>query len=350
MIDQVFKSLTLAKMLDFCFLPTLHEEEMGVGGGYEVHLQQTLSQEATMATSESKAIGETEMDSLQPSPQRATLSGDESMDHVKTGHAPVVRQSRGKPSDDTGEVELVAVRVLRSASKRQDKTVETLKEARADSIEERLVTAEVGLRTHQNELKNTKQKLAASRKDLKDKKNQLWRKKRDLAACKRELQESKGVIRNIRQAKSKLQKTLQASEEKLSQCKDDLFSLQGVAQIPESTISKRFESLGQQIVHWIDAEVARFDKAHPDAKPDHLFTVGGHAHSALFLQGHPGAGEHLARHLVHQFLQSDVFGKGVYLFGLPEETARLLQEAELKMAELDPPRGITHQADLKRSR
>ena len=336
-------------MLDFCFLPTLHEEEMGVGRGYEVHLQQTFSQEAAMAPSESKTTGENEMDSLQPSPQRATLSEDESMDHVKPGHAPVVRQTRGKPSDNSGEVEVVAVRILRSASKWQDKTVKPLEEAGADSIEERQVNAEVGLQTHQNELKDTKKKLAASRKDLKDKKSQLWRKKRDLATCKRELQESKGVIRGIRQAKNELQKTLQASEEKLSQCKDDLFSLQGVAQLPESTISKRFESLGQQIVHWIDAEVARFDKAHPDAKPDYLFSVGGHEHSAVFLQGQSGAGEHLARHLVHHFLQSEVFGKRVYLFGLPEETARLLQEAELKMAELDPPRGKTHQFGLRRS-
>ena len=331
-------------------MPALHEEEVGVGRGYEVDLQQTLSQDAAMAPSESKATGENEMDSLQPSPQRATLSEDESMDHVKPGHAPVVRQSQGNPSDNTGEVEFVEVRVLRSASKRQDKTVETLKEARADGVEEGLVNAGVGLQTHQNELKNTKQKLAASRKDLKDKKAQLWKKTKDLATCKRELKESKVVIRRIRQAKNELQKTLQTSEEKLSQCKDDLFSLQGVAQIPDSTISKRFESLGQQIVHWIDAEVARFDKARPDAKPDHLFSVGGHEHSAVFLQGNPGAGEHLARHLIHQFLESDVFGKGVYLFGLPKETAQLLQEAELKLAELDPPRGITYQIDFRRSR
>ena len=334
-------------MLDFCFLPTLDEGEMGVGGGYEVHLQQTLSQEATMATSESKTTDEIEMDSPQPSPQRATLSGDDSMDHVKTDHAPVARQSRGKNSDKSGEVEIVAVRILRSASKQQGKTVETTKEARSDSIEERLVNAEVGLKTHQNELKDTKQKLAACRKDLKAKKTQLWKKKQDLATCRRELQKSKGVIRNIRQAKNELEKTLQASEENLSQCKDDLFSLQGPSQIPESTISKRFESLGQQIVHWIDAQVARFDKANPDAKPDQLFSGGERKRSTEFLQGHPGAGEHLARHLVHQFLQNDVFGKEVYLFGVPEETAQLLQEAELKMAKLDPPRGITYHVDLR---
>lgn len=303
-----------------------------------------------MAPSEPETTGENEMDSLQPSPQRAALSEDESTDPLSTGHAPVVRQSRGKPSDDTGEVEVIAVRILRSASKRQDKTVQTLKKAAADSIEGRLLNAEVALQTHQNELKNTKQKLAASRKDLKNKTTQLWRKKKDLATCKRELKESKGVIRDIRQAKNELQKTLKASEEKLSQCKDDLFSLQGVAQIPDSTISKRFELLGQHIVHWIEAEVARFDKTYPDAEPDHLFSGGEQKHPKKFLQDHPGAGEHLARHLVHDFLQTEVFGKQVYLFGLPEETARLLQKAELKMAGLDPPRGIMCQIDLRGSR
>ena len=298
------------------------------------------SQEATIASSESKSTGENEVASLQPSPQIITISEDESMDHVMTGHAPVVRQSQGQSSDNTGKVKAVAVRITRSASKRQDKTVETLKEARADSTEERLVKAELRLQNYQTELKNIRTKLAASKKEFKDKKSQLWKKKKELAKCKREHQKSKGVIRDTKTTNNELQKSLQASEEQLSQCKDDLFSLQGVAQIPDSTITKRFESICQQIVHWIDTEVARFEKAHPEAEPDHIYSGGQLAPSTNFLRQHSSAGEHLVRYHIHGLLGLHVFGKSVYFFGLPEETAQLLREAELKLAEFDPPRGI----------
>ena len=305
---------------------------------------------SAMAACGSETRGEKEVHSLQLSPQKAVVPENESEDLIMIDRAPIERQSRGQLSDDTGELQLASGRVTRSARKRQQKVVEHWSQAKTDGVEEDVMDVAFALQNFKNELKDTKDRLAASEEALKETKAQLKDKKKILATCRRQLRESRGFSRHIRQAKDELQKTLQASEEKLSQCKDDLFSLQGAAQIPESTISKRLESLGQQIVHWIDAEVARFDKAHPDAKPDHLFSVGGHEYSAVFLQGHPGAGEHLARHLVHHFLQSEVFGKGVYLFGLPEETARLLQEAELKMAEFDPPRGTTYQVDLRRSR
>ena len=322
----------------------MNEEDMDHGQGTEVGVNHSSSQEATMASSESKTTGENEVDSLQTSPHIITISEDESMDHVMTGYAPVVRQSQGQP---TGKVKAVAVRITRSASKRQDKTVETLKEARADSIEERLVNAK---QNYQTELKNIRTKLAVSKKELKTKKSQLWGKKKDLATCKREHKKSKGVIRDTKAANSELQKSLQASKEQLSQCKDDLFSLQGVAQIPDSTISKRFESICQQIVYWIETEVATFEKAHPEAEPDHKFSGGKHKPSTNFLQQHPGADEYLARYHIHRLLVLHVFKESVYFFGLPEETAQLLGEAELKLAEFNPPRGEKHQADLRRCR
>ena len=305
---------------------------------------------SAMAACGSETRGEKEVHSLQLSPQKAVVPENESEDLIMIDRAPIERQNRGQLSDDTGELQLTLGRVTRSARKRQQKVVEHWSQAKTDGVEEDVMDVAVALQNFKTELKDTKDRLAASEEALKETKAQLKDKKKILATCRRQLKESRGFSRHIRQAKNELQKTLQASEEKLSQCKDDLFSLQGVAQIPDSTISNRFESICQQIVHWIDTEVATFEKAHPEAEPDHIFSGGQVKPSADFLEQHSSAGEHLARYHIHELLGLHVFGKSVYFFGLPEETAQLLREAELKLAELDPPRGMQHQADLRRCR
>lgn len=271
--------------------------------------------------------GEDELHSLQPLPQKAVNREDESDDIIMTDEAPVEKQNGSQASDDR-EPQLIEVRILRSASKK------------ADSVEENLVNDCLRLQSCQSELKDTKDKLATSKKDLKKTKGQLTGMRKELATCRRKLQETKGVIRQMKGTNSDLQHTLEASREELSTCMDDLFSLQGVAQVPDSTITERFESLDQQIIYWIDAEVARFEKVHPEAEPDYVFSRSECGSVKGFLRLHPDAGEHLARYLIHCLLQEHVFGGHVYLFGLPEETARLLREAERKLAELDPPRGM----------
>ena len=318
----------------------MNEEDMDHGQGTEVGVDHSSSQKVAMTACGSETRGVEEVLSLQSSTQEAGIHEDDSEYIIMTDRPLIITRNRGQPSDATGELQLTLSRVTRSASKRQEKTVEPLEGSRADSVEKKLADAELRLQSYRTELEDIRIKLATSKKELKDKKSQLWSKKKDLAGCKREHQKSKGVIRDMKTTNSELQKSLQASEKQLSQCKDDLFSLQGVAQIPDSTISKRFESICQQIVHWIDTEVARFEKAYPEAEPDLLFSGSKHKPSTDFLQQHPGAGENLVRYHIHRLLGLHVFEKSVYFFGLPEETARLLGEAELKLAEFDPPRGI----------
>ena len=325
-------------MLDFDYLPTVQEEDVDVEREYEVQIPQLSCQEAVMAANESQT-GEDELHSLQPLPEKAVTREDESDDIVMTHEAPVEKQNGSQSSDDQ-EVQLTEVRILRSASKRQAKTVKTLEKSKADSVEENLVDAILHLQSCQSELKDTKDKLATSKKDLKKTKGQLTGMRKKLATCRRELQETKGVIRQMKGTNRDLLHTLEASREELSNCMDDLFSLQGVAQVPDSTITERFESLDQQIIYWIDAEVAKFEKVHPEAESDYVFSRSEFGPVKGFLRLHPDAGEHLARYLIHCRLQEQVFGGHVYLFGLPEETAGLLWEAERKLAELDPPRGM----------
>lgn len=313
---------------------------MEVGRDFKLHTQQSSCQKAALGTNESEIGGTNQVHTLQWSPEGAAVPENELEDVIMTDRAPIESQDRGQPSDNTQEVQIIpSSRLTRAASKRQEKAVETWKQARADSVEENPMNAQVCLQICQSELKDTKDKLAASIKALKETKDQLIRNKKILATCRRGLRESKGVSYQLKKANSDLQKALKADREELSKCRDDLFSLQEVAQVPDSIILKRFELVSQQIVHWIDTEVATFEKAHPKVEPDYIFSAGKQAFTAEFLRLHPGAGEHLARYMIHYFLQDHVFGKKVYFFGMPEETAQLLQEAELKLTELDPPRG-----------
>lgn len=328
-------------------MPLVYEEDMSRGRGFEACVDHSSSQKVAMAACGSETQGEKGVHSLQSSPQEIVIPKHESEDVTMTDRGPIQRRSQGRLSDDMEELRPPSGRVTRLASKRQGKTVECWTQATIDGAKEDTMDVVAALRSLKSELKDKKDRLAASEVALEETKAQLKEHKEDLVKCRRLLQDSRRFNRQIRKTNSQLEKFLGASREELSKCKDDLFSLQGVAQTPDSTISKQFESVSQQILHWIDAEVATFDKAHPDAKPDYMFSVGADRYPKEFLQSYAEAGEHLVRYLVHHFLQKEVFGKRVFLFGLPEETAELLREAELKMAELDPPRGIQHQADLR---
>ena len=328
----------------------MHEEDVKSGRRCEVHTERSSPQKAAMAAS-GPEIGEgNKVHRKKPSTQKAVVLVNESEDIVMTDRAPTDRQSQGQIPEDTDEVQLTEVRITRSASKWQGRAVETEKKPEANSVAEKFENAKVYLQSCQSAFEDTQEKLAVCEQDLKDKQAQLCRKKKDLATCRRQLKEYKAVIRDMKKANKDLEETLEASHEELSKCKDDLFSLQGVAQTPDSTISKRFETISQQIIHWIEMAVATFEKTNPDAEPDAMFSAGEYGITKEFMRLHPGAGEYLVRYFIHCFLARFVFGATVNFFGLPEETAQLLQEAELKFAELDPPRGIWHWVDLRRYR
>ena len=378
-IDRMWEQPAPVEMVDHNILPMAREQDVEVEQGHEVHTQESSCQKAAISTNElstreetgvhsqhystQKAPvpaaeletgGESEVHTQQLSPQKATLPENEPEDSLMTDQAPIEGRSQSQLSDDQLELQVISTnRVLRSASKRQGNAVRTKEpnikdqEAKASSVEENLVNVEARLQNYESELKDTQEKLAASKLALEETKGLLQSKAKDMAACRRKLRESKAFSRRIKKINSDLEETLKTSRQELSECVNDLFSLQGVAQTPDSTISRWFESICQQIIHWIDMEVAAFEKAHPEAEPDHVFSAGELGGMKEFLRLHPGAGEHLARFLIHRLLQLHVFGKKVYLFGLPEETAQLLREAELKLAELDPPRGIQPHVDSR---
>ena len=308
-----------------------------------------------------------------PSPlssfQKAITPTTRSEDVSMTDQAPTEAYVQGRHSDSTIDIQVISedefnqpegtppdirlVRKLRLANKRQGRNVKKQKilikglEEDAEDLEDALANARLQLESCQSKLKGALTKLAASEHALQGTKAQLSEQRvtyrptaEDLAAAShREMRELKGVVRNLKASNGDLHGKLAASRGELSRCKDDLFSLQAVPQTPDSTVSQEFESIGQRVIHWIDAEVAAFEKTHPEGGLDHIFCVGQNKNVSTFLRLNVGADEHLARYLIHRFLQDNLFGKKMYLLGLKDETAHMLRKAESTMASLDPPRG-----------
>ena len=293
------------------------------GGKNEMQLQEPTSEQDSMPADQSVTGGGTEIHTQESSNHKINTPVNESEDLVMTDRAPTEEQIQEQPSHDTSDPQIVVKVVI--PRNRRPKINDH--EANAGSAEE-------------SKSEGFKNKLATSKRDLKIVKGQLQKKRKDLIARNKQLKESKAMVSGLKANNRKLQDSLSIFKRDKYKCVDELYSLHKKAQTPDSTISAQFESLSQQIVHWIEAEVAAFEKAHPEAKPDHVFSVGEDKDAVTFLELHPGAGEHLARYLIHHFLQDNVFGDKVYFFGLPEEIAQLLERAELDLAGLDPPRGM----------
>lgn len=179
------------------------------------------------------------------------------------------------------------------------------------------------------ELEGAEKRLEVSASRLRSTKNQLRRCEKELAAAQTQLVE-------LQHCRTKLA----AAQQDLVACKDDIFRLQPIPQVPDSAITKDFESLCHQIMHWIEAEVVAFERANPQHEHEHIFSIGDNRVAARFLTRHPAAGECLARYLIHRFLINHVFHPDVYLLGLSDNTKAFLRSTEESMARLDPPRGV----------
>ena len=136
-----------------------------------------------------------------------------------------------------------------------------------------------------------------------------------------------------------LQENLTAAEEELETCRDDLFRTQPVCQVSDASIIDAFESLGEQLVNWIDDLASAFEYANPDVDIGYLFFSGQDLKVAKFLRKHPSAGEYLCRHIVYRYLLEHTFGPKIHLLGLPAEYTHMLANVEQGMAALRPPRG-----------
>lgn len=313
---------------------------------------------------------ETEVDYDVPSPstsfQKTITPTTGSVDVMMTGQDATEVPMQGRDPDVTAEIQLISEKEfnktqgpqpdndlaqdLRSANKRQRNKrqrtkIKSLEEA-AEKFEEDIADADLHLQCCEGELEDATKKLAESEQALQRTKAQLFQQTvacksltEDLAASRQDMEKCKDNVRKLEASNGDIHDKLVATGRELSRCKDDLFSMQPLVQTPDSVICREFESVGQQIIHWVEAEVAAFEKAYPQEKLDYIFSAGQDKYASTFLRQNPGAGEHLARYLIHRFLGDNLFGKKMYLLGLKGQTTHMLREAESTMASLDPPRG-----------
>jgi chromosome segregation ATPase len=116
----------------------------------------------------------------------------------------------------------------------------------------------------------------------------------------------------------------------------DIFSLLPFEQVTGTEILRRFDNICDSISSWIGKQLPR-NSLEP------RFLDGGNQHFAYFLKDNDRAGQFIIQSLIHQCLQKEFFGEHIYLVGLPEEHASLLQVIQTSMATRKPfpaqPRG-----------
>lgn len=297
--------------------------------------------------------------SLQPPPQKEDMPTTKSEDAVMLDQVPTEVQSQVQPLDDMADLQVITkneferqrgrklVKNLRAASKRlrmivgkQKTEIRSLK-VKVDVLDGELGDANCYQQNCERELKDTQAQLATAKQALEASRGRWASQKGTVQGLRADLKQSKDFARVVEATNNDLHDKLVASQEDLTRCRDDLFRLQPIAEVADSSIVKELEIVSQEVVHWIEAEVAAFEKAHPGAGSEDIFSVGKNKGASTFLQHRPAAGEHLARYLVHRFFKANLFGKRFYLLGLTEGTAKLLQKAEHSMAKLGPPRGTS---------
>lgn len=162
---------------------------------------------------------------------------------------------------------------------------------------------------------------------------------RTLHAQESQQKNSKTLQRNADAEAEALREKLTTTEQALELCRDDLFRLQPVCRISDGNIIAAFESLGEQLVNWIDNETSAFEKAYPGTPVGCLFSSSEDPDVACFLQLHPLAGEYLCRNLVNRYLLNHMFGANTHLWGLSGKYTHMRLHIEHGMASLRPPRG-----------
>ena len=292
-----------------------------------VTFEQSRSGETTIAQFIVKVDSTPIQRSLAP-PSDQTLSKTEARDISTTNEADAQEGTQQAPSSVSTDLQVIIKGEF--IGPKQDLVSKPRKENRRKSVriqKQKSSISKLATQTNidRDSLKHAHAELQVSRKDLQDSKPSH--------------QEATSRKQNTYKELQEARKKLAASQDALTACKDELFRLQPIAQTPDSRVANEFENLCQQIVNWIETEVAIFVKAHPEYAQEHIFSIGKDNEAAQFMAQHPRGGEHLAASMIHCWLQKNLFGQNLSCLGLPAEVMKLLERVEQSMARLDPPRG-----------
>ena len=146
----------------------------------------------------------------------------------------------------------------------------------------------------------------------------------------------------------KLQRKIRELQAALTECRDDLLRLQPPTQMSDSELSEMYSNLCHYITTWVDDQTEDPDIIEKyfeslssiDDLPTDVRTELNQRHFKLAKQ-HPEALPLLIQYIIHGRLKEEVLGPDVYVFGLDEANANLIQGVEEGMSELEPKRGTS---------
>ncbi|MCJ1471605.1 hypothetical protein MMC13_000245 [Lambiella insularis] len=128
-------------------------------------------------------------------------------------------------------------------------------------------------------------------------------------------------------------------QQNLEACQDDLFRLQPLVPISDAEVISHYEDLCQQISDWTDHEIDKLPRARYSMSLSLMhFSSGSPKKAEPLLKKYPEAREYFIIHTIHQRLQAVLLNEGILLCGLSERNTTMLQETELEMKALKPPR------------
>lgn len=207
------------------------------------------------------------------------------------------------------------------------------------TVAEELRLALQRVHKQEQELSTMSQKLQKSEKNLDELRECFNQNLRSQKKQEADAKSHAAILSSTERKYALVVKNLSASRQEMQACKDDLFNLQPSHQVPDTNIVQDFDSVCGKIIEWVEDEISIFEKANPQTPTEHFFSHAGNNNAETLLLEYPESGEYLVRYEIHNFLQQEMFGRPIYLLGLPAGITEVLRKAEQIMATMDPPRG-----------
>ena len=250
---------------------------------------------------------------------------------------PSTRDS-ARPTSSSRELKSKSAADIDAALKhREDKILEL--QGDVSTLKKALVEREAYIKTLESSVYANQTRIHESENDLKSLHGRLKSAQDSLESQEASTKEITAVIIAKENEVGDLHGMLSRCQQDLIACQDDLFKLQPRAQISDADVAEEFNEVCHRIAGWVDEETTLFENSHPKTNPLQLFSGGNDPKAARLLQKYPEAGDLWVKYEIHRCLEQLVFGKDVYLLGLPLEMKHALQEAGHCMASSQPPKG-----------
>ena len=267
-----------------------------------------------------------------------TSRHEDSVPMAKSDKTEPSTRDSARPTSSSCELNGKISEEIDAALKDRDDKILKLQE-NVSALRKALVEREAHVKTLQSSINANQTRIHKSENDLKSLHGRLKSAQDSLESQEASTKEITAVIMAKENEVRDLHEMLSRCQQDLTACQDDLFKLQPRAQVSDADIAEEFNEVCHGIASWVDEEITLYEDSHPRTSSLDLFSGGKDPKAARLLQKYPEAGDLWVKYEIHRCLEQMVFGKDVYLLGLPLEMKHALQEAGHCMASSNPPKG-----------